>query len=156
MKFNFSIYLHEGDKINFLSPLLQDMDKFTFSLKFICFSYGKFEIMILIFNFSGNMKPFISVVFIIRSVIIYTHHLCNNFYCFYGQLVLKYSKYSSGKESACQCRRHRRFRFNLWVGKISWRRKWQPAPVFLLGKSHWTEESVGQQSIGLQRVPELL
>ena len=29
----------------------------------------------------------------------------------------------SGKESACQCRRHG---FKLWVGKIPWRRKWQP------------------------------
>ena len=36
---------------------------------------------------------------------------------------------TSGKESTCQCRR---CRFNLWVGKISWRRKWQPTPVFLL------------------------
>ena len=26
-------------------------------------------------------------------------------------------------------------RFDLWVGKIPWRRKWQPASVFLLGKS---------------------
>ena len=23
-----------------------------------------------------------------------------------------------------------------WVGKIPWRRKWQPTPVFLPGKSH--------------------
>ena len=34
----------------------------------------------------------------------------------------------SGKESACQCRRHR---FLPWVGKIAWRRKWQPTPIFL-------------------------
>ena len=26
--------------------------------------------------------------------------------------------------------------FNPWIGKISWRRKWQPTPVFLPGKSH--------------------
>ena len=26
--------------------------------------------------------------------------------------------------------------FNPWVGKILWRRKWQPTPVFLSGKSH--------------------
>ena len=39
----------------------------------------------------------------------------------------------SGKESACQCRRHR---FDTWVRKISWRRKWQPTPVVLPGKSH--------------------
>ena len=36
----------------------------------------------------------------------------------------------SGKESACQCRRHG---FDPWVGKILWRRKWQPTPVFLPG-----------------------
>ena len=26
--------------------------------------------------------------------------------------------------------------FNPWVGKIPWRRKWQPTPVLLPGKSH--------------------
>ena len=39
----------------------------------------------------------------------------------------------SGKESACQCRRHR---FGLWVGKIPLRGKWQPTPIFSPGKSH--------------------
>ena len=42
----------------------------------------------------------------------------------------------SGKESACQCKKHRRGRFDPWVGKIPWRRKWQSTPVFLFGKSH--------------------
>ena len=42
-------------------------------------------------------------------------------------------RWLSGKESACQCRRRR---FNSWVGKIPWRRKWQPTLVFLPGKSH--------------------
>ena len=27
-------------------------------------------------------------------------------------------------------------RFNTLVGKIPWRRKWQPTPMFLPGKSH--------------------
>ena len=35
--------------------------------------------------------------------------------------------------SACQCRR---LGFHPWVGKISWRRKWQPTTLFLPGKSH--------------------
>ena len=39
---------------------------------------------------------------------------------------------ASGKESTCQCRRHKRCGFNPWVRKIPWRRKWQPTPVFLL------------------------
>ena len=38
-----------------------------------------------------------------------------------------------GKESTYKCRR---WRFDSWIGKIPWRRKWQPTPVFLPGKSH--------------------
>ena len=30
-----------------------------------------------------------------------------------------------------------------WVGKISWRRKWQPTPVLLPGKSHGQRNLVG-------------
>ena len=39
----------------------------------------------------------------------------------------------SGEESICQ---RGRPGFSPWVRKISWRRKWQPTPVFLPGKSH--------------------
>ena len=35
---------------------------------------------------------------------------------------------ANGKERYCQCRRHKRRRFNPWVGKIPWRRAQQPAP----------------------------
>ena len=42
----------------------------------------------------------------------------------------------SGKELACQCRKQKRSRFDPWVQKIHWRKKWQPSPVFLPGKSH--------------------
>ena len=41
---------------------------------------------------------------------------------------------ASGKEPACQCRRHKRQRFDPWVGKIPWGRQLQPTPVFLPGK----------------------
>ena len=41
-----------------------------------------------------------------------------------------------GKEISLQGRRQGRCRFDPWVGKILWRRKWQPTPVFLPGKSH--------------------
>ena len=47
---------------------------------------------------------------------------------------------ASGKEPACQCRRHKRCRSNPWVRKIPWRRAQQPTPVFLSGESPWTEE----------------
>ena len=38
---------------------------------------------------------------------------------------------SGGKESACKCRRHQ---LNPWVGKIPWRREWQPTRVCLSGQ----------------------
>ena len=44
----------------------------------------------------------------------------------------------------------RRLGFYHWAGKISWRRAWQPTPVFLPGESLWTVEPGGLQSIGLQ------
>ena len=43
---------------------------------------------------------------------------------------------TSGKEPAWQCRRQRRCGFDSWVGKIPWRRAWQPTPVFLPGEPH--------------------
>ena len=42
--------------------------------------------------------------------------------------------------------------FDPWVGKIPWRRAWQPTPVFLLGESPWTTEPGRLQSMGSQRV----
>ena len=51
----------------------------------------------------------------------------------------------SGKESACQ---GRRCSFDPWVGKIAWRRKWQPTPVFLPGKFHGQRSLVGYSPWG--------
>ena len=45
---------------------------------------------------------------------------------------------SDGKESACS---EGDQGFSLWVGRIPWRREWQPTPVFLPG------ESRGQRSL---------
>ena len=59
---------------------------------------------------------------------------------------------TSNNESTCHSRRCKRHRFYPWVGKIPWRRKWPPTPVFLPGESPWTEEPGGLQSMGLQRV----
>ena len=42
-------------------------------------------------------------------------------------------------ESSCKCRR---LRFDPWVGKIPWRKKRQPTPVFLPGESHGQRKSV--------------
>ena len=59
---------------------------------------------------------------------------------------------AGGKESTWQCRRCKRHGFNPWVGKIPWRRTWQPPAVSLPRESPWTEEPGGLQSTGSQRV----
>ena len=55
---------------------------------------------------------------------------------------------ASGKELACQCRGHKRLRFDPWVGKIPWRRAWQPTVVFLPGESHGPRSLVGYSPWG--------
>ena len=53
-----------------------------------------------------------------------------------------------GKESSCQCRRCRGPVFHPWVGKIPWRRAWQPTPVFLPGESHGQRSLAGYSPWG--------
>ena len=38
--------------------------------------------------------------------------------------------------------------FDPWVGKIPWRRKWQPTPIFLTGKSHGQRSLMGYNPWG--------
>ena len=53
-----------------------------------------------------------------------------------------------GKESACQCRRHKRHGFDPWVRKIPWKKEWLPTPVFLPGESHGQRNVGGLRSLG--------
>ena len=55
---------------------------------------------------------------------------------------------ASDKELTCQCRRYKRRRFNPWIGKIPWRRAWQPTSVFLPGDSHGQRSLVGYSPEG--------
>ena len=41
-----------------------------------------------------------------------------------------------------------RCRFDPWVRKIPWRRKWQPTPVLLPGESHGQRSLVGYSPWG--------
>ena len=58
-------------------------------------------------------------------------------------------RWFSGKESACQCRRHG---FDPRSWKIPWRRKWQPTRAFLPGKSHGQRSLAGYSPWGCKRV----
>ena len=62
-------------------------------------------------------------------------------YLNYFHLLVSLPRWLNGKESVCQCPKCRRREFNPWDGKIPWRRKWQPTPVFLPG------EFCGQRSL---------
>ena len=48
-----------------------------------------------------------------------------------------------------QCRRPG---FDTWVGKIPWRRAWQPAPVFLPGESHVQRSLAGYSPWGCKEL----
>ena len=73
------------------------------------------------------------------------HPLLPTLFLGYKVPPIRLLRWLSGKESACQCRRHR---FNPWVGKISWRSKWQPTPVFLPGESHGQRSLAGYKQWG--------
>ena len=81
-------------------------------------------------------------------VLVYPYHLMENLNELFGQpnkwapyhtlLNIWLPRWFSGKESTCQSRR---CRLDLWLGKIPWRRKRQPASIFLPGKT------LGQRSL---------
>ena len=95
----------------------------------VCVEEGVWD---LAFMYSGCILPFLSSVF---AEPLSEHGL---------------PRWLSSKESACQCRRQRRCGFEPWVRKIPWRRKWQPSPIFLPGKSHRQRSLVGHSTWGLK------
>ena len=50
---------------------------------------------------------------------------------------------SVGKESTCNAGNTGDDTLNPWVGKIPWRRAWQPTPIFLPGELHGQRSLVG-------------
>ena len=52
----------------------------------------------------------------------------------------------------CQCRRCKRLKFDPWVAKILWRRKWQPTPVFFPEKSHGQRNLTGYSPWGCKEL----
>ena len=60
------------------------------------------------------------------------------------------------KNSPANADRRKRHGFDPWMGKIPWRRAWQPTVVFLPGEFPLTEEPGGLQSMGSRRVRHTL
>ena len=59
------------------------------------------------------------------------------------------------KNLPAQCRSWRRCGFSLWIGKIPWRRAWQPTPVFLPGESYGPRSLVGWTYFQFHSVAQL-
>ena len=77
----------------------------------------------------------------------------------YSYIKVIYIPYSNGKKyglpswlsqerNHLQCRRYKIPGFSPWVGKTPWRKKRQPTPVFLPGKSHWQRNLAGYSPWG--------
>ena len=92
--------------------------------------------------------PLMKVIYLLFCFWLVTIISALNSFFFFGNHFLRLSRWRSGKESTCQCRRHRRRRFSPWVEKIPWSRKWQPTPVFLPGKLHGQRSLVGYSPWG--------
>ena len=92
----------------------------------------------------GTLKSLLSILSTICSNCFLQIYLSLGKPCFPGG--------ASYKESACQWRRCKRLRFDPWVGKIPWRRKWQSTPVFLTGKFHRQRRLMGYSAWGLKEL----
>ena len=106
-----------------------------------------------------------TLVIIHKSTLIYYHHPSFRVYMMVvkinkGKPNLKWNQEALKGELSCvtscyhlQPPNRKRYLNHLQQGEEErWRGAWQPAPVFLLGESPWTEEPVGLLSMGLHRV----
>ena len=100
--------------------------KYLFSPIIICL-FPSFLYKISLFN--STHFPTISRILIFASLQLFPSDIINTSYLFW---------WLSDKETAC----HGRIpELDPWVGKIPWRREWQPTPVFVPGKFY------GQRSL---------
>ena len=79
--------------------------------------------------------------------------LSNHYRCWFPQFFIVPNRnypFPGGSDDKRICLQCRRPGFNPWVGKISWRRKWQPTPVFLPGKFHGQRGLVSYSPWGLK------
>ena len=92
--------------------------------------------------FSLDMCPGWDCSFILQC---YFQFFKEHPYCFLG-----FPGGASGKEPACQCRRHKKHGFNPWVRKVPWRRA--TTPVFLPAESHGQRRLGGYSPWGLKEL----
>ena len=103
----------------------------------LCFSPGQSHSFLQVLNPQSHLSkvstPFYSPSILYFLLIFLRKHVLLFDMGFAGSSVVKNQ---SAVQETC-----RRLEFNPWVGKIPWKKKWQPTPVTLPGKSH------GQRSL---------
>ena len=77
----------------------------------------------------------------------FLHLLFADFFWWWAFWLVKYD-FPGGTDGKSVCLQCRRPGFNPWVRKIPWRRKWQPTPVLLPGKSQGQRSLVGYSPWG--------
>ena len=151
-------YFHYQPRNDLQSVLDINLVKYRPNEKYLicsrCFTLSLCYVMILVqyMNcFLCGTLPFHLASYSNNYVIIHFKKFCRLFYIHLG-----FPGGSNGKESASNAGDFSaipvRPRVDPWVGKIRWRREWQPTPIFLPGESPWTEEPGGLQSRGSQRI----
>ena len=105
---------------------------------YIKYVYTHIHMHTYVYIYSVHVKYIIICLYCI-----YAHYICM---CLC--ICMGLPRYCSDKESTCQCRRltHKWFRFDPWVRKIPWGRKWQATLVFLPGKFHGQRSLLGYSS----------
>ena len=98
-----------------------------------------------------EMTISLSLFFFIFSLFLFGVQPILNFFFYIGvQPIMGFPGGTSGKEVTCRCKRHGS---DPWVGKIPWRRAWQPTPVFLPGESHG-QRSLAGYSLWTHKEPD--
>ena len=78
-----------------------------------------------------------------HSIVCFKWVICTEYELCFDKAVQDFPGAASGKEPSCQSWRHKETGLDPWVGKIPWRRAWQPTPAFSPGESHGQRSLVG-------------
>ena len=107
---------------------------------FLCHSFASYQQHLLKLTYASKSSHLFHLVFCmsLRTLFVHSYNAYKLYLmiCYILCIFLRLPRWLRGKESIYKCWSHRRPGVDPWVGKIPWRRKWQPTPVFLPGKSH--------------------
>ena len=113
-----------------ISLVMSKVERFFTCLRTVCVSFYADHL---------HPCPFFTGFFLFFFLLL----TCRILFHFLTLRALGLPRWLSSKESTCQCRRRRRYGFDLLIRKIPWRRKLQPTPAFLPEKSHGWRGPVG-------------